>query len=135
MMEVIAITGAILSQANKLMENPAVGKAVDGVVTWIGNMLGKKSATDKLEQIQQPDNHTEEAVTEAVNSIKANLEFMLEDNKDLQAQLAEKVAEVQKVMQQEGMQLITKTNTMTVTGDGNISLQDLSSQGNISIGR
>jgi hypothetical protein len=130
MMELITLTGVILSQANKLMENPAVGKAVDGVVNWIGNMLGKKSATDKLEQIQQ-DDHTEEAV----NSIKANLEFMLEDNKELQAQLAEKVAEVQQVMQREGMQLITKTNTMTVTGDSNVSMQDINSQGNISIGR
>ncbi|NCA84225.1 MAG: hypothetical protein EOM83_01480 [Clostridia bacterium] len=131
MMELITLTGVILSQANKLMENPAVGKAVDGVVNWIGNILGKKSATDKLEQIQQQDNHTEEAV----NSIKANLEFMLEDNKELQAQLAEKVAEVQQVMQREGMQLITKTNTMTVTGDSNVSMQDINSQGNISIGR
>jgi len=38
-------------------------------------------------------------------------------------------------MKQEGIQLVTKTNTMNVSGNENISFQDISTQGNISISR
>jgi hypothetical protein len=129
-MEIIALAGVILSQANKLMENETVGNAVKGVMSWIGGVLGKPSATEKLNQIEADQN------TEAnVNSIKANLEFVLEDNQALQAQLAEKLKELEQLMQKEGMPLPSKTNTQNITGDNNISFQDINTQGNINITR
>ncbi len=129
-MEIITLAGVILSQANRLMENEKVGNAVKGVMNWIGGVLGKPSANEKLQQIEQNSN-----VEDNVNSIKANLEFMLEDNQALQAQLAEKLEALQGIMQQEGVQMITKTNTMNVAGNDNISFQDINTQGNISISR
>jgi hypothetical protein len=129
-MEIITLAGVILSQANKLMENEKVGNAVKGVMNWIGGVLGKPSANEKLQQIEESQN-----LEENVNSIKANLEFVLEDNQALQSQLAAKLEELQGVMKQEGIQLVTKTNTMNVSGNENISFQDISTQGNISISR
>jgi hypothetical protein len=129
-MEIITLAGVILSQANKLMENEKVGNAVKGVMNWIGGVLGKPSANEKLQQIEENQN-----LEDNVNSIKANLEFVLEDNQALQSQLAAKLEELQGVMKQEGIQLVTKTNTMNVSGNENISFQDISTQGNISITR
>ena len=113
------------------MENEAVANTVNGVFNWVGNALGgKKSVIEKLEKAEQDQISEEE-----VNSIKSQLEFVLEDNEELQKQLAAKLEEVQKVADREGVSIITKTNTMNVTGNNNISLQDIDSDGNISIGR
>ncbi len=128
-MDPITLAGVILSGANKLMENEAVGNAVKGVMNWIGGVLGKPSATEKLQQIEQ-----NQKVEESVNSIKANLEFVLEGNQDLQNQLAAKLEEIQALMKKENVQM-PKTNTMTITGNENIGLQDITTQGNISITR
>lgn len=129
-MEIITLAGVILSQANKLMENEKVGSAVKGVMKWIGGVLGKPSANEKLQQIEENKN-----LEANVNSIKSNLEFVLEDNQALQSQLAAKLEELQGIMKQEGIPLATKTNTMNVSGNENISFQDISTQGNISITR
>jgi len=131
-MEIIVLAGVILTQANKLLENEAVSGAVKAVTGWIGNILGKPSAKEKLEQIEQNKN-----IEENVNSIKANLEFVLEGNQELQKQLAAKLEELQNTMKKEGIPLPMpgKTNTMNVTGNENISFQDISTQGNISITR
>lgn len=129
-MELITLAGVILSGANKLMENEKVGNAVKGVMTWIGGVLGKPSANEKLQQIEQNSN-----VEDNVNSIKANLEFVLEGNQALQSQLAAKLEELQNLMQKEGIPMPSKTNTMNVTGNDNISFQDINTQGNISITR
>lgn len=131
MMEIIALTGAIIQGGKKLMENEAVANTVNGVFKWIGNALGgKPSVTEKLEKAETGNIDEQE-----VNSIKAQLEFVLEGNEELQKQLAARLEEVQKVADREGVSIITKTNTQTVTGDNNISLQDIDSDGNISIGR
>lgn len=129
-MEIITLAGVILSQANKLMENEKVGSAVKGVMSWIGGVLGKPSANEKLQQIEENQN-----LEDNVNSIKSNLEFVLEDNQALQSQLAAKLEELQGIMKQEGIQLVTKTNTMNVSGNDNISFLDIGTQGNISITR
>ncbi|MBE0637073.1 MAG: hypothetical protein IH598_00965 [Bacteroidales bacterium] len=128
-MDPITLAGVILSGANKLMENEAVGNAVKGVMNWIGGVLGKPSATEKLQQIEQ-----NQQVEESVNSIKANLEFVLEGNQALQNQLAAKLEELQALMKKENVQM-PKTNTMTITGNENIGFQDITTQGNISITR
>jgi hypothetical protein len=128
-MDPITLAGVILSGANKLMENETVGNAVKGVMNWIGGVLGKPSATEKLHQIEQ-----NQQVEESVNSIKANLEFVLEGNQDLQNQLAAKLEEIQALMKKENVQM-PKTNTMTITGNENIGFQDINTQGNITITR
>ncbi len=130
MLEIIALTGAIISGGKKLMENPAVAETVNGVFSWIGNALGgKKSVQEKLAKVERGE-ITEEEVT----SIKANLELALEDNEELQRQLSAKLKEVETVAKQEGVPMVNKTNTQTITGNNNISLQDINSGGNISIG-
>jgi hypothetical protein len=130
MMELITLAGVILSGANKLMENEKVGNAVKGVMTWIGGALGKPSANEKLQQIEQNSN-----VEENVNSIKANLEFVLEGNQALQSQLAAKLEELQSLMQKEGIPMPSKNNTQNITGNENIGFQDINTQGNITITR
>ncbi len=131
MMEIIALTGALIQGGKKLMENEAVAETVNGVFGWIGNALGgKKSVVETLEKVENG-----EVTDEDINSIKNKLEFVLEDDEELQKQLAEKLEEVKKVADREGVQMVTKTNTMNVTGNNNISLQDIDSNGNISIGR
>lgn len=129
-MEVIALAGVVLSQASKLKENETVGKAVEGVIKWIGSALGKPSAREKLQQIE-----ANQQVEDNVNSIKANLEFVLEDNQALQSQLAAKLEELQNLMQKEGIPMPSKTNTMNITGNENIGFQDINAQGNINITR
>ncbi|TVQ14375.1 MAG: hypothetical protein EA361_07905 [Bacteroidetes bacterium] len=130
MMEVIALAGVVLSQASKLKENETVGKAVEGVIKWIGSALGKPSAREKLQQIE-----ANQQVEDNVNSIKANLEFVLEDNQALQSQLAAKLEELQNLMQKEGIPMPSKTNTMNIEGNENIGFQDINTQGNINITR
>ncbi|MBE0663320.1 MAG: hypothetical protein IH597_12750 [Bacteroidales bacterium] len=130
MMEIVALAGVVLNQANKLMENEAVGSAVKGVMNWIGGILGKPSASEKLQQIEVNEN-----VEENVNSIKSNLEFVLEDNQELQRQLQAKLEELQQIMQKEGVPLATKTNTINISGNSNIAFQDINTKGNITIGQ
>lgn len=129
-MEVVLLVSAILTQANKLMENETVGGAVKAVTGWIGNLLGKPSAKEKLDQIEQNQN-----IEANVNSIKANLEFVLEGNEQLQKELAAKIAELQDIMKKEGVPMPSKTNTMNITGNENLGLQDIISHGNITITR
>lgn len=130
MMEIIALTGALIQGGKKLMENEAVAETVNGVFGWIGNALGgKKSVVETLEKAESG-----EASEDEVNSLKSKLEFILEDNDALQKQLAAKLEEVQKVADREGVTMVTKTNTMNISGNNNISLQDITPGGDISIG-
>ena len=128
-MELVTQASTILSQGAELMKNPAISGAVGGMFGWLKEILGKKSAKEKLELIEQ-NKHNDGTIA----GLEANLEFILEDNEDLQKQLAEKIKEVESLMEKAGVQSITKTNTMTTTGDGNISLQDLNG-GNITINK
>ena len=120
MLELIAITGTILSQTKKLMENPAVGDAVKGMINWVGGVLGKDSARKKLHEIET-NQHDEETI----KSIESNLEYVLEGNEALQKQLAAKIEELQQIAAREGVQMITKTNTIHITGDHNKAFQDV----------
>jgi len=128
-MELVNQTTAILTQGAELMKNPAISGAVTGFFGWVKGILGKKSAKEKLELIEQ-NKHNEATIA----GLQANLEFILEDNEDLQKQLAEKLKEVEQLMKKEGIQSITKTNTMTTIGDGNINLQDING-GDITINK
>jgi hypothetical protein len=130
MLEILALTGTIISGGKKLMENPAVAETVNGLFSWIGNTLGgKQSVQEKLEKIEQGKITEEDVII-----LKAKLEDKLEDNEELQRQLTAKIKEVEAVAKQENVPMPGKTNTMNVTGNSNISLQDINSGGNISIG-
>lgn len=112
------------------MENPAVAETVNGVMSWIGNALGgKKSVQEKLEKVESGNFNDEDIIV-----LKAKLESILEDNEELQRQLSAKLNEVETIAKRENVPMPGKTNTMNVTGNSNISLQDINSGGNISIG-
>jgi len=134
-MELVTQASAILKQGAELMKNPAIGGAVTGMFGWLKGILGKKSAKEKLELIEQ-NKHNEGTIA----GLEANLEFILEDNEDLQKQLAEKVKEVDTLMQKEGMKSIIITSTATIGDNSNDNTQvqgkfDINSGGgNIKIG-
>jgi hypothetical protein len=57
--------------------------------------------------------------------LKANLEAVLEDNEELQKQLAQKLSEIERLMKENGVIANTINNLMKVTGDTNTVLQNL----------
>jgi hypothetical protein len=61
---------------------------------------------------------------ETIGNLKINLETVLEDNEGLQKQLAEKLMEIEKLMKENGVKIVTKTNTVTVSGTGHITVVD-----------
>ncbi len=119
-MELVNQASGILLKGAELMKNPAISGAVTGMFSWLKGVLGKKSAQEKLSLIEQ-NKHDESTIA----GLKANLEFILEDNEDLQKQLAEKIEEVDTLMQKEGMEsiIITSTSTVGDNSDGNVSIQ------------
>ncbi|MBN2894149.1 MAG: hypothetical protein JXL97_19920 [Bacteroidales bacterium] len=116
-MELINQTTAVLSQGAELMKNPAISGAVSGIFGWLKGVLGKKSATEKLELIEQ-NKHNEETIA----GLKANLEFILEDNEVLQKQLSEKLKEIELLMKKEGVDNSVKTNTINVNNSTNTKI-------------
>ena len=128
MEELINQASQIIQQSSNLLSHPVIGTAVTGLTSWIGGILGKPSAKEKIKQIEE-NNFTEETVA----GLEANLEYILEDNKSLQNELAKKLKEFEELMTKEGVTMPTKTNTMNVTGNDNISFQDVASKGNINI--
>jgi len=129
MLEIVVSAGMLLGQATKLLENEAVGKAVKGFMNWVGDAIGKTSAKEKITEIEGSLN-----VEQNIAALQSQLEFMLEDNHELQRQLAEKLAGIHELLKKEGIPLPAKTNTINISGERNIALQDINTQGNITIG-
>ena len=119
MNELLTQTGSILGKATELLEIPVISDAVKGLFTWLGNVITKKSAKEKLELIQQ-NNHSKETIIELQN----NLKYEIEDNEDLQKELAEKIKEIERLMMEKGVQS-TVSNTITDTGNNNKNFQDI----------
>ncbi len=120
MNELVTQTGAILGQAAELLKIPAIGGAVTGLFGWLGNVFTKKAAKEKLALIEQ-NQHSEDTIT----GLKANLESVLEDNEELQKELAEKLKEIERLMKENGIKNITKTNTVIVSGTGHVTTVDI----------
>ncbi len=99
------------------MKNPAIGGVITGLFGWLKGILGKKSAKEKLELIEQ-NKHTEGTIA----GLEANLEFILEDNEDLQKQLAEKLKEVELLMKQEGIDNSIKISTINISNSTNTKI-------------
>ena len=128
MEELISQASQLIQQSSDLISHPVVGMAAKEFVGWLGGKFGKTSAKEKLKKIEE-DNYDEKTVS----GFEANLEFILEDNEQLQKELAEKIKQLEEVMAKEGISITTKANKMNVTGNQNISIQDVSSNGNINI--
>ena len=129
-MKLVNQTTEILKQGSELMKNPVISSAIREIFEWLKGILGKKSAKEKLELIEQ-NKYNEETII----GLKANLEFILEDNEDLQKQLSEKLKKVELLMEKTDVQKIIKTNTISITGNANIVLQDITSNGNFIINK
>lgn len=129
MQELITYAGDILRQSAELMKNPAVATAVSGMVSWLSGVFGKKQSTEEKLRLIEENKHTDETV----RSLQSNLEFLLEDNRELQEQLSARLREIDTVMKQEGMSIVTKTNTMNITGDNNTAIQGIEGKGDINI--
>ena len=123
----ITQAGAILQQSVELMKIPAVSGAVTGLFGWLKNAFkNNKRAKERLELIEKA-----EANEETIKQLQTNLDDLLYDNEAYQKQLAELVEEVKKQADKAGVKNVTKTNTMNVTGNSNISIQD--SKGDIKL--
>jgi len=129
-MELVTQTSAILKQSAELMKSPAIGGAVTGLFGWLKVILGKKSAKEKLELIEQ-NRYNDSTIA----GLEANLEFILEDNEDLQKQLAEKIREVELLMKNAGIQNISNANRINNTGNSNKIMNDIMISGNFSINK
>jgi len=125
MTELIQQTGAILKQAQEVMNVPGVKETVTGFLGWMGKKIfsKSKSAQERLILVEQ-----QQADAETIAKLMGNLEAALEDNEELQKELNEKVAAVQSELKQAVVNII-KTNTGTVTGNNNQFFQDIT--GNI----
>ncbi|MBE0637319.1 MAG: tetratricopeptide repeat protein [Bacteroidales bacterium] len=122
MTELIQQTGAILTQAQEWLKLPGVKEPVTGFLDWMSQKVFSKSEKSKerliLIEQQQADAGT-------IAKLMGNLESELEDNEELQKELNEKVAAVQTELKQAGVN-ITKTSTITITGNHNKAYQDIS---------
>jgi len=130
MNEIINQAGAILEKSAELIKIPAISGAIDGLFGWLSGVFTHKAAKENLNRLVEQKKYDQETIA----ALKANLGMYLEDNEDLQKQLAEKVKAVDELMKQAGVGSITKTNTMTLSGNGNIGLQDITG-GNIAINK
>ena len=125
MIDLINQTITTLEQGAKFIADPAIKGAVSGVfsgmVKWLSDKLGNKSAIEKLKLIEKGEYNDE-----TIAGLKANLEYILEDNDELQQQLAKKVKKVNMDMEKAGVNVIHKTNTMNISGNANVNIQDVS---------
>lgn len=127
MSAIISQAGAILQQGAELMKNPAISGAVTGLFGWLKDVFkNNKRAKERLELIEKA-----EANEETIKQLQTNLDDLLYENEEYQKQLAALVEEVKKQADKAGVSNVTKTNTMNVTGDKNISIQD--SKGDITL--
>jgi len=126
MSDIINQTAAVLEKSAELLRNPALTEAVTGLYSWLGDILIKPSAKEKLEIVLQ-NKHNGELIA----GLLANLEFLLEGNEALQNQLTEKLKELDLLMKQAGFSTITKKNMANIFGDANIVAQDI--KGNLPI--
>jgi len=116
-MELIGQANAIFSQGAELMKNPAISGAVGGMFSWMkGVFKNNKRAQERLELIEKS-----QANEEAIKGLSSSLDDVLYGNEELQKQLAEKLKEIETIMQRENINnsVTTTTTTITTTGDGN----------------
>ncbi len=118
-----AIASVVTYLATKLKENQSVKSFFDdfteATVNWIRPIFLKEDGTEKsaIQDLKkEPDNPTNQGV------VKGLIVSNIEDNP-----AAEKwLLEMAKIIAEKTGNTITKTNTMTVTGNNNYSFQGIS---------
>ncbi len=129
MTELIQQVGVAFEKAQQLMGVSAVKETVTGILGWIGKkVFSNNPITNKrLALIEQ-----QKADAETINSLKANLEYVLNGNEELQKELAEKVQEIEKLSQEAGVKTEETTTITTGANSTNTILKDVSIGGNFS---
>ncbi len=122
MNELIQQTGAILKQSQELLKVPGVKETFTCFLGWMGKNIfsQSKTAQERLILIEQ-----QHADADTIAILRGNLEFLLEGNEKLQKELNEKVVAIQAELKHAGIN-ISKTNTVTITGNYNKAYQDIS---------
>ena len=137
-MEELTIGIALLKEAGLYLKenggNEIVKKAANDLYGWFSNKLSKNSQLKKLEALKEsPEN---EAAEEQVKSL---LEDAAEDEDidvsevQKQAQTFEAVLKENDPVWYQQSTTIQKTNSQTITGDRNITAQDVSGTTTINI--
>jgi len=128
-MELINQTSAILTQSAELIKNPAISGTITSMFSWLKNVFkNNKRAKERIELIEKT-----EANEDTINQLKTNLDDVLYNNKNLQKELLEKVKEIELLMKNEGIQNISKSNTINVTGSSNKIMQGITISGDFKI--
>ncbi|GEM_PF-1748753 len=113
--------GDILAQSQELLKQPGIKDAVSGFLSWIGSKIfaNKKAKQERLALIE-----CQKADEQTISDLKSDIRSLVEDNEELQKELAEKVKDLDLILKQAGVQ-ITKTNNMNINGNINRVYQDI----------
>jgi hypothetical protein len=137
MSTIIDKTMTVVQQTSDFLKetgtNEIAKTAAKGFFSWLGDLFTKNSAKEKLKLVEE--NSTNQ---EAIVGLKANLEFILENNEDLQKQLEEKVTQIDLLLKQQIPQNINKnTTTIGDNSSNNTIIQGINSGNdtNITIGK
>ncbi len=127
MNELTQQAGTAFEQAQELMSVASAKETVTEILDWIAEKVfsNKNTTKQKLTLIKQ-----QKADHATIDGLKLILEFVLEDNEELQQELAEKLQEIDKLAADLDI-TIPKVNTATITGNGKIVIQDV--QGHVSL--
>lgn len=107
--------GAILQQSSELLKNPVVLPAIQGMFGFLKKAFGNnKRAQERLEMIEKM-----EANAETIAALKVSIDDLLYDNDELKKELEKHVKVVEEKVKEAGIS-ISKNNSLTVNGDGNI---------------
>ncbi len=109
MSELIDQTMTLVQKSSELLNQTGteevVKTAAKGFFSWLSNIFTKNSAKDKLRLIEE-----NKANQDTIVGLKANLEFLLDDNNDLQKKLQEKVQELYNLFKDRKIEGITNNS-------------------------
>lgn len=133
MNELIDQTISIVQKSSELLKQTGtdelVKTAAKGFFGWLANIFTKNSAKEKLKLIE--DN---KANQDTISGLKANLEFVLEDNQELQKQLENKVKELATFYKNQLPQInISSNSAIGNNSSNNIIIQGISSGNNTNL--
>jgi hypothetical protein len=119
----VAITSVVTYLAKKLKDNASIQEFfsdfTEATVNWIKPIFIKEDGTEE-KVVQKLKENPESEIKQ--NALKTAIESEIEDNPEAEKWIKEMAA----IISQKMGDNITKTNTMKVKGDGNVSLQDVS---------
>ncbi len=115
--------GLALEQSQALMNVSEAKEMVTTFLDWIGKevLKNEKTTNEKLLLIKQS-----KANTELINELTGNIEQEIENDKELQKKMTEKIDEIKKLSKETGVQ-VTESNEITVTGNNRIIMTDVNS--------